>query len=138
LRSIPTPLAAVPAVALGGAVGGPARYGVDLLLPSGYGELPEATLAVNVTGSFLLALLLVLVLEVWPPTRHVRPLLAVGFLGSFTTFSTRMVELDQMLADGATPLALSYLAASVLAGVGAAVLGLLLGRWVAARRTHGG
>ena len=137
MRSIPTPLAAVPAVALGGALGGSARYAVDLLLPSGSGELPEATLAVNVVGSFLLALLLVLVLEVWPPTRHVRPFLAVGFLGSFTTFSTWMVELDQMLADGTTVLAVSYLAASLVAGVGAAVLGLLLGRRLAARRTHG-
>jgi CrcB protein len=134
---MPTPLAAVPAVALGGAVGGCARYGVDLLLPSGSAEFPQATFAVNVTGSFLLALLLVLVLEVWPPTRHVRPFFAVGLLGSFTTFSTWMVELDQMLADGASLLAVSYLAASVLAGATATVLGLLLGRRVAARRTRG-
>ena len=137
MRSIPTPLAAVPAVALGGALGGAARFGVDLLLPTGAAELPQATLAVNVIGSFLLALLLVLVLEVWPPTRHVRPFLAVGFLGSFTTFSTWMVEFDQMLADGADLLAVTYLAVSLLAGLAAAVLGLLLGRWAAARRSRG-
>ena len=133
---MPSPLTAVPAVALGGALGGSARYGVDLLLPSGAAEFPPATFTVNVTGSFVLALLLVLVLEVWPPTRYVRPFLAVGFLGSFTTFSTWMVEIDQMLADGATLLAVAYLAASLLAGVVAAVLGLLLGRRLAARR-HG-
>ena len=138
MRPIPTPLTAVPAVALGGALGGSARYGVDQLLPSTAREFPGATFAVNVTGSFVLALLLVLVLEVWPPTRHVRPFLAVGFLGSFTTFSTWMVEFDQMLADGATLLAVSYLAASVLSGVVAAVLGLLLGRRLATRRSHGG
>ena len=138
MASPPTPLAAVPAVAFGGAVGGSARYGVDLLLPTGATEFPAATFVVNVTGSFVLALLLVLVLEVWPPTRHVRPLLAVGLLGSFTTFSTWMVEFDQLLADGAALLAVSYLAGSVLAGVAATVLGLVLGRRVGARRTGGG
>ena len=138
MASPPTPLAAVPAVAFGGAVGGSARYGVDLLLPTGATEFPAATFVVNVTGSFVLALLLVLVLEVWPPTRHVRPLLAVGLLGSFTTFSTWMVEFDQLLADGAALLAVSYLVGSVLAGVAATVLGLVLGRRVGARRTGGG
>jgi fluoride exporter len=137
LTSMRTRLSAVPAVALGGALGGSARYGVDLLLPSGPTSFPQATFAVNVTGAFLLALLLVLVLEVWPPVRHVRPFVAVGLLGSLTTFSTWMVELDQMLAEGATLLALSYLAGTVLAGVAATVLGLLVGRRVAARRTHG-
>jgi len=138
LASLPTPLAAVPAVALGGAVGGSARYGVDLLLPSGAREFPAATFAVNVTGAFVLALLLVLVLEVWPPTRYVRPVLAVGLLGSFTTFSTWMVEFDRLLADGAALLAVSYLVASLLAGVAATVLGLVLGRRIGARRTGGG
>jgi len=138
LASLPKPLAAVPAVALGGAVGGSARYGVDLLLPSGAQEFPAATFAVNVTGCFVLALLLVLVLEVWPPTRHVRPLVAVGLLGSFTTFSTWMVEFDQMLADGAALLAGSYLIASVLAGVAATVLGLVVGRRIGTRRTGRG
>lgn len=137
MRSIPTPLAVVPAVALGGAVGGTARYGVDRMLATRPGEFPQATFAVNVAGAFLLALLLVLVLEVWPPSRYVRPFAAVGVLGSFTTFSTWMVELDRMLVGGATLPAVSYLAASVLAGAAATVLGLVLGRRLAARRRHG-
>lgn len=137
MTSMPTRLSAVVAVALGGAVGGSARYGIDLLVPSRATEFPAATFAVNVTGAFLLALLLVLVLEVWPPTRFVRPFLAVGLLGSFTTFSTWMVEFDQMLVDGATLLAVAYLAASVLAGAAACVLGLVLGRRLATRRTGG-
>jgi fluoride exporter len=64
----------------------------------------------------------------------VRPFVAVGLLGSLTTFSTWMVEFDQMLVDGATLLAVSYLAASIVVGVAATALGLVLGRWLAARR----
>ncbi len=54
----------------------------------------------NVVGAFLLAVLLILVLEVWPPTRYVLPFLAVGVLGSFTTFSTLMVDVDELFVDG--------------------------------------
>jgi CrcB protein len=129
-------LPAVVAVALGGVLGGCARYGVDLVAPPSPGGFPWATFTVNVSGGFLLAFLLVLILEVWPPTRHLRPFLAVGLLGSLTTFSTWMVEFDQMLAERATALAAAYLAASVFAGLGATGLGLVLGRRVAARRTR--
>lgn len=135
-RRLGVRLSAVLAVALGGAVGGCARYGVELLIPTRSTGFPWATFAVNVGGAFCLALLLVLILDVWPPTRYVRPFLGVGLLGSFTTFSTWMVEFDQLLADGAAAIAASYLTASVLAGVVATGLGLVLGRGVAARRTR--
>jgi fluoride exporter len=124
------------AVALGGALGGCARYGVDLLLPAAPQGFPWATFAANIGGAFGLALLLVLLLQVWPPVRHVRAFLAVGFLGSFTTFSTWMVELDRLVADGAAGVAAAYLAATLLGGVAATSLGLVLGHGVAARRTH--
>lgn len=123
------------AVAVGGALGGCARYGVDMLLPTLNGGLPWGTLSVNVVGAFLLALLLILVLEVWPPTRYVRPFLAVGMLGSFTTFSTLMVDVDQLFAAGNHTTATAYLAASLAAGLAATSLGLLIGRGFASRRT---
>lgn len=123
------------AVAVGGAIGGCARYGVDMLVPTSSGELPWSTLSVNVAGALLLALLLILVLEVWPPTRYVRPFLAVGVLGSFTTFSTLMVDVDQLLAGGHHVTAAAYLAASLAAGLAATGLGLLIGRGVVSRRT---
>jgi fluoride exporter len=124
------------AVAAGGAVGGTARYGVGLLLPTAARGLPWATFSVNVAGAFLLGLLLVLVHEVWPPTHYLRPLLGVGLLGSLTTFSTWMVEVDRLLVHDAAGTAVAYLAGSVLAGLAATVLGVVLGRAVAAGRTR--
>jgi fluoride exporter len=135
-RRLPHPPTTVLAVAAGGAVGGCIRYGVDLLLPSGAPAFPWATLTVNVTGSFLLALLLVLILEVWPPSRLLRPFLAVGLLGSLTTFSTWMLEFDQLMYVGATTTAVSYLAGSLVAGVLATSLGLVAGHGMAGRRTR--
>jgi fluoride exporter len=120
------------AVALGGVLGGCARYGVDLLVPASAG-FPWATFAVNVTGAACLGLLLVLVLEVWRPTRYVRPFLGVGLLGSMTTFSTWMVETDQLVASGAPLVATAYLLASLAAGLAATVLGMTAGRLVIRR-----
>lgn len=127
-------LAPVMAVAAGGAVGGPARYAVDRLVPTSAAGFPWSTFAANVAGSFCLALLLVLIFAVWPPTRYLRPFVAVGVLGSFTTFSTWMVQTDQLLVRHDTAVATTYLAASVVAGMAAASLGLVLGRGVATRR----
>jgi fluoride exporter len=122
------------AVAAGGAVGGTARYGLGLLLPAAAGAFPWATFAVNVAGAFGLGLLMVLTLEAWTSTRYAHPLLGVGLIGSLTTFSTWMVELCRLFADGAAATAVAYLAGSVLAGLAAAVAGIWLGRRVAARR----
>jgi fluoride exporter len=120
------------AVALGGVLGGSARYGVDLLVPASTG-FPWATFAVNVAGAACLGLLLVLVLELWRPTRYVRPFLGVGLLGSMTTFSTWMVETDRLIASGAPMVAMVYVLASVAAGLAATVLGMTAGRLVVRR-----
>jgi fluoride exporter len=119
-------------IALGGVLGGCARYGVDLLVPASTG-FPWATFAVNVTGAACLGLLLVLVLEVWRPTRYVRPFLGVGLLGSMTTFSTWMVETDQLVASGAPLVATAYLLASLAAGLAATIMGITIGRLVVRR-----
>jgi CrcB protein len=124
----------VVAVAVGGAVGGSARYGVDEMVPTRQGGFPWGTFAVNVGGAFLLALLLVLVLDVWRPTRYVSPLLAVGVLGSFTTFSTLMVDVDQLFADGDAIMAATYLVASITAGLASTSAGLVIGRGISTRR----
>jgi fluoride exporter len=128
--------AAVLAVAAGGVVGGCARHGIAVLLPADSGGFPWATFAANVAGSYSLALLLVLTVDLWTPRRHVRPFAAVGLLGSFTTFSTWMVEFDQLLVAGAPAVAAGYLGASVLAGVAATGLGLVMGRGLAKRRNR--
>ena len=86
------------AVALGGFAGGEARYLLGLAFPTGHATFPATTFAINVSGSFVLALLLVLILEVWPPTKYLRPLLCTGFCGAYTTFSTWMVDTDRLVS----------------------------------------
>jgi CrcB protein len=122
------------AIAVGGFAGGVVRYELGLAVPAPRGTFPVATFAANVSGSFLLALLVVYVLEVWPPTTYVRPLLGVGFCGAYTTFSTWMVGADQLAADGHAATAAWYLFGSLVAGLAATSLGLTAGRAVVAYR----
>ena len=122
------------AIALGGFVGGLARYSLGQAFPVPRGAFPATTFAVNVSGSFILALLLVFVLEIWPPTRYLRPLLATGFCGAYTTFSTWMVDADHLIAAHHYATAAWYLLGSLGAGLAATSLGLTLGRAVLAQR----
>jgi fluoride exporter len=121
------------AVASGGVIGGLSRYGLGLAFPTRPGTFPLTTFAINVSGSFLLALLLVFVLEVWPPSRYVRPFAAVGMIGTYTTFSTWMVDTDRLIAGGHITTAALNLFGSLLAGLAAVTLGLTCGRAMAAR-----
>lgn len=122
LAPVPVPL--VPlllVVAVGGALGSLARYGLAEALPHSRGTLPVATLLVNVLGCLLLGLLV----GTLPFARWLRPLLGTGVLGGFTTFSAVALETDQLL-DRAPAVALVYVALSLLLGMGAATLGLRL------------
>ncbi|MFC4852562.1 fluoride efflux transporter FluC [Actinophytocola glycyrrhizae] len=112
-------------IALGGGLGGLARYGLATALPTPPGHFPWATFVTNVSGCFLIGVLMVLVTEVWAAHRLVRPFLGVGFLGGFTTYSTYAVELHGLLRPGTAGVALLYLGGTlvcallaVLAGVG--------------------
>lgn len=112
-------------VALGGAAGALARYGVARALPWGAGEgFPWATFGVNVAGALLLGVLLR-----WLPgdADGARALLAVGFCGAFTTFSTFGWETLVMVERQAWGLAAAYVGGSVVAGVAAVAAGLWVG-----------
>jgi CrcB protein len=89
---------------------------------------PWATWTVNVAGSFVLGAVVTLVVERWPRDRYLRPLVAVGFCGGFTTFSTLAVEIDQRIQHGHGALAAVYLVATLLAGLAAALAGITLAR----------
>lgn len=115
------------AVFVGGCAGGLARYAVTSAFPAG-GGFPWATLWVNLAGAFLLALLLVLTLEVLPPSTYLRPLLGTGFCGAFTTFSAITVSTSELVRDGRAGLGAGYLGASLLGGVAAGAVGLVAGR----------
>lgn len=125
------------AVAVGGFFGGIARYAFGLAWPTAPGAFPWDVFAVNTAGAFVLALLLVLVLEVLPPTTYLRPLVGTGFCGALTTFSSVVVGVDRLAADGHGGLAAGYVLGSLVAGLAAAVLGLVVGRSIGAFRGKG-
>lgn len=119
-------------ICLGGAVGTGARYLLSnwLFKLAGPG-FPYWTLAVNVLGSFFLALLLALAMttEAFSPT--LRLALTTGFLGGFTTYSTFNSETLVLLQGDAWPLGLANLGITVVACLAAGLWGLLAGRALA-------
>jgi len=120
----------IAAIALGGALGAPARYGVAQLVHVSPGTFPWATFWTNVSGSFALGVVLILVLERFPPTRYVRPFVATGFLGAYTTYSTFAVETDLLVKDGHAGIAGAYVVASLAAGFAAVWAGIALARTI--------
>lgn len=123
----------VVAVFAGGCLGGWARYGITSNWPARAG-FPWATFAVNVTGAFVLTVVIVAAANV-VPSRYLRPLVGTGFCGAFTTFSSVVVSADQLFMHRHAGTAVSYVIASIVAGLAAAWLGLVLGRAAAGPRT---
>lgn len=117
----------VVAVMIGGAIGALCRWGVTLLLapPTGF---PLATFFVNVSGAFGLGFAGVVLIERLPPSRHLRPLIATGFFGAYTTFSAIAVDGVQLLEAGQILTAVGYWVATLLVGQMAGVYGMWLGR----------
>jgi CrcB protein len=126
----------VAVIALGGMIGASARYGIARWLPTRPGGFPWATFWTNLSGSFLLGLLLVLVLERFPPSRYLRPFAATGILGAFTTMSTFEVETALLLKDGHATTALLYGVGSIVAGLALAYAGILAGRLTPPRHSE--
>lgn len=128
----------------GGVVGTGARYGISTALAPSSGW-PTATFVENLTGAFLLGMLLELLVRrgaETPRGRRIRLGLGTGVLGGYTTFSTLALEVERLVGDGQVPLGLGYGLASVVLGFGAALLGVVLGarlhRRRALRRDAGG
>jgi len=130
---LPTRPRNVALVAAGGALGAVARVALAEARPLSPGELPVITLVENLTGAFLLAVLLTVLgrRSVADPT--LRLLVGTGALGSFTTYSTHSVELVVLLEAGTRWLAGGYLALTLAGGLLAAVAGMSLGRWLTPR-----
>lgn len=110
-------------VLAGGGIGSLARYLATLGINEHYdGRFPLATFLINVTGSFIIGLLLVLFDREDLLHPNLRPLFVTGFLGGYTTFST--FEWDVLaLGRSAPPLAVVYALSSVVLGLLACWLG---------------
>ena len=119
-------------VALGGALGSVARYGVGALAAHLLGpSFPWGTLLVNLTGSFLIALVMHLALTGTAVSPEMRIFLTTGILGGFTTYSSFNYETLALLNQRAYWLAGLNLGATVLGCLVAGVLGLGAGRALA-------
>jgi CrcB protein len=126
-------------ISAGGALGSLARWGVGELLPWSGEGFPWATFVENISGGFALGVLMVFLLDVWPPHRYLRPFLGVGLLGGYTTFSTYMLESRGLLVGDEAATAFTYLAGSLVAGLTAVWLGITVARvaaGLAQRRRH--
>ena len=115
-------------MAVAGAAGALARYGIAVAV--GLRTFPWSTLAINLTGSFLLGLLFHTGVERgWSENLTVP--LAAGFLGAFTTYSTFSNETFELLRTDQVGTAAAYLAASVGGGLLAAAGGYAVARTIA-------
>ncbi len=115
-------------VGVGGMAGTYARYRLGGAIHARVGpSFPWGTLSVNVVGSFVLGLLLP-VLGAHGPLTSIRALLAVGFLGAFTTFSSFAYEAAMLITAGERGRAGAYVAASLGLGIVGLIAGLILGR----------
>lgn len=122
------PLAHLVAVFLGGVVGSALRLGLDLALPHTDQQFPVDTLFINTIGSFVLGWLTAAVFR-RGASSIVTAAVGPGVLGSFTTFSAVILALVLLTVSGPDQIivAVVYLIATLLLGLGAAFLGLRLG-----------
>lgn len=109
-------------VAMGGFFGACARYGVNIWFSRFPSTLPRATLAVNLSGSFLLGLLTG---ENWGNAVYL--LVGTGFLGTYTTFSTFKVENVQLARSKEWKVLMIYICSSYVLGILLAYVGDFLG-----------
>lgn len=115
-------------IAGGGAVGAVARYLINISpLARTFEKFPLHTFLINVSGSFLIGLLFVLLTEKLPVNENFRSAMLVGFLGAFTTFSTFEYELFSLTRERLFTTAFVYFFLSVFAGF----FGVLCGVWLA-------
>lgn len=115
-------------VALGGAIGSVLRYSVGRVMgPQADTSIPWHTFAVNASGAFAIGLLLVIAARSgWPAWW--RPLIAVGILGGYTTFSTFSLEVVELGLRGHFVVAAGYAIGSLSAGIAGCAAGIAIGR----------
>src|SRR5262245_44228603 len=115
-------------ICLGGAVGTGARYLFSTAMTRAFGYFPFGTLGVNVLGSFLASVVMVLALERSAISPDLRLILVTGMLGGFTTYSTFNYETLHLAQSGATGLAIVNVAVTLVACMLAGIAGVVLAR----------
>lgn len=116
-------------IGTGGFFGAISRYAVALWIGERWGRsFPLGTLVVNITGSFLIGLLMYLLAQKLLVNPLWRSLLVIGFLGAYTTFSTFEYETGNLVTDGELMYAAINVTASVIFGFAALKVGELIAR----------
>lgn len=117
-------------VALGGAIGASARYLLSNWMASWLGtDFPWGTFFVNISGSFLIGIVLVLV-EGGSLPAEARLLVAVGILGGYTTFSSFSYESLQLITGGAVLATFLNMFGQLALGLTFVYLGVVVGRLI--------
>jgi CrcB protein len=123
-------------IGAGGALGAILRYALQQLpLPLDPIYRPLITMLINISGSFLLGFLTILLLKCLPVKPEIRLGMTTGFLGGYTTFSTFCKESVLLFLSGHLLLSVAYAAASVILGLTAAWFGILAAKRMERRKT---
>lgn len=116
-------------VAVGGALGAVARYLINISPASNaFHKFPFHTFIINISGSFLIGFLMIVLTDKMQVNENMRLAIIVGFLGAFTTFSTFEIEIFDLIQDRQMIVALLYLFLSVVVGFIGVAAGVFLAR----------
>ena len=115
-------------ICLGGVVGTGARYLFSTAVTRAFGNFPFGTLGVNVIGSFLASVVMVLALEKSALSPDQRLIVVTGGLGGFTTYSSFNYETLHLAQSGAGALAVVNVVITLVACLGAGIVGIWLAR----------
>lgn len=114
-------------VGLGGVFGALTRYSVSKWVGQRWpGSFPLATFGINITGSFILGLLYILLFGAGGELLKLKHLITTGFLGAYTTYSTFSYEILNLIRDGEWGTAVKYFSASLVLGLTLAYAGIFL------------
>ncbi|WP_298843870.1 fluoride efflux transporter CrcB [Clostridium sp.] len=118
-------------IAIGGMLGAILRYFIKNIHIYHYKEvIPINTLLINISGTFLLSLILTVAYEIYVIDADIRLGIATGFLGAFTTFSTLCKETVNLMKQGDYYSSISYIGFSAMFGLAAAYFGVIVAREV--------
>lgn len=121
------------AISAAGVAGTLCRYGLTRAMPTP-ASFPLGTLVVNVSGCLAIGVALVVIGQRYARLRLARPVIATGFLGGFTTFSTYVVATDMLWRDGHLLVGCLYVVGSATAGFAATAAGMVGARlWIRPR-----
>lgn len=124
-------------IAIGGMLGAILRYFIKNIHISNYSEvIPISTLLINISGSFLLALILTVCFEIYELDADLRLGIATGFLGAYTTFSTLCKETVNLMVKGEYYSAIGYIGITAILGFAAVYFGVVVAREVISKFVH--